>query len=101
MKYTTFNWNLEISNGIYDNDDAMSVIAKEIENGNNSGTFEIDTTNYNKIDTLKQELENKLGRTVDFTYRDSGELKELLGIAKFIKDNEIEDIINELLEEYE
>ena len=102
MKYRDITWEL-IINGEHASfdDNALDFIAEEIQRGNTSGLFTQDDTDYNKIDTLKEQLENILGRNIDCNYEDSGELPALLETAKQNEDNEIIDIITEILTEYE
>ena len=56
--------------------------------------------NCNYFDYLKDKLETELGRNVDCTYEDMGELEDLLQIAKKYKDNYVIELIKELLGEY-
>ena len=101
MKYRDVNWNLSINDEQASFDDnALDFIAEEIQRGNTSGFFTIDCTNYNRIDELKQQLENMLGRDVEFSVEedDKGELEDILQIAKDNKDYEIYDIVKEILE---
>ena len=102
MKYRDVTWEL-IINGEHASfdDNALDFIAEQIQQGNTSGLFTQDDTDYNKIDTLKEQLENILGREIDCNYENSGELTALLETAKQNEDNEIIDIITEILTEYE
>lgn len=102
MKYRDITWEL-IINGEHASfdDDTLEYIAEEIQKGNTSGLFTQDDTDYDKIDTLKEKLTALLGRDIDCSYEDSGELNSLLEIAEKNNDKEIADTIRELLEEYE
>ena len=102
MKYRDITWELTINGERVSYDDnALDFIAEEIQRGNTFGLFTYDDTNYYKIDTLKEKLTTLLGRDIDCSYEDSGELEELLEIAEKNNDEEIADTIRELLEEYE
>ena len=102
MKYRDITWNLEINGKqAHFDDDALEKIALEIANGNTSGLFTMDITNYNKIDELKEKLECEIGREIDCNYEDVGELEDLLKIAKEEDDDYVVDLIEELLKEYE
>lgn len=102
MKYRDISWNLEINGtqASFD-DEALDFIAKQIKNGNTSGLFTMDITDYDKIETLKNELEKSLGRAVDFDYfkGELGELNSLLEIAKNNNDNEMQDLIQAIIDE--
>lgn len=101
MKYRDVSWNLMINNEQANfDDDTLDFIAEEIQKGNTSGMFTTDCTDYNRVEKLKNELENELGRDVDFCVEDDdkGELEDLLTIAKKNKDNYIQELIEEILE---
>jgi len=101
MKYRDISWELIINGERASCDDnALDFIAEEIQHGYTNGLFTQDDTDYYKIDTLKEKLTTLLGRDIDCSYEDSGELEELLEIAKKNNDEEIADTIKELLEEY-
>lgn len=101
MKYRDITWEL-IINGEHASfdDESLDFIAEQIQQGNTSGLFTFDETDYDKIDTLKEKLTTLLGRDIDCSYEDSGELDSLLEIAEKNNDEEIADTIRELLEEY-
>lgn len=102
MKYRDIDWELIINGKTASvDDDALEYIAEEIQKGNTFGLFTYDDTNYYKIDTLKEKLTTLLGRDIDCSDEDSGELNSLLEIAEKNNDEEIADTIRELLEEYE
>ena len=101
MKYRDITWNLEINGEHASFDDkALDFIAEEIQNGNTSGLFTQDDTDYAKCEELRDELEQELGRNVDYSVDldDKGELTELLSIAKRHKDNYVIDLIQQILE---
>lgn len=101
MKYRDITWELIINDERADCDDnALDFIAEQIQQGYTSGLFTQDDTDYDKIDTLKEKLTTLLGRDIDCSYEDSGELEELLKIAERNNDEEFADTIRELLEEY-
>lgn len=101
MKYRDVSWNLMINDeqASFD-DETLDFIAEQIQQGNTSGLFTSDCTDYNKIDNLTDKLTNELGRDVDFSVEedDKGELPELLKIAKRHKDNYVIELIEQILE---
>ena len=101
MKYRDINWSLDINGyGASCDDAALDIIAEQLQQGYTSGTFTFDDTNYTRCDELKNLLEEKLGRNVDFSVEcdDKGELDELLTIAKKHKDKYVINLITEILE---
>ena len=99
MKYQHISWNLEINCEDL-TDLVFEEIAKRVENGETSGEFALDNTEYDYFDTLKDDLETLLGRDVDCDYNDIGELEELYEIAQRNEDDEIAHIISELLQQF-
>lgn len=101
MKYKNIDWEITINGETAkENCDGLDYIAREVDNGNVRGNFDIDVTDYDKCDNLKQELENALGREVDFDIErdDKGELNDLLDIARKNKDTIVEQIILDIFE---
>ena len=101
MKYRDVSWNLIINDEQASFDDnSLDFIAEEIQRGNTSGMFTTDCTDYNRVEELKNKLENELGRDVDFCVGDDnkGELEDLLTIAKESNDDYIQELIEEILE---
>ena len=100
MKYRDVSWNLMINDeqASFDDND-LDFIASEIERGNTSGLFTSDCTDYNLIEKLTDELEQELGRNVDFSVEenDKGELLELLDIAEQNNDNYVADLVKQIL----
>lgn len=100
MKYRDVSWNLMINDeqASFD-DETLDFIADQIKNGNTSGLFTSDCTDYNEIDKLKDKLENELGRNVDFSVEedDKGELTDLLEIAEKNDDDYVADLIKQIL----
>lgn len=100
MKYKDIEWELMINGEQASFDDnGLDFIAEEIQRGNTSGIFTIDCTEYEKVETLKQDLELKLGREVDFNVDDSdrGELDDLREIAIRNNDLYVIDLIDQIL----
>ena len=101
MKYRDISWNLMINDEQAEsNDNGLDFIAEEIQRGNTSGMFTIDCTDYDKVEKLKQELEQELGREVNFNVEDDdkGELDELREIAQKNDDNYVVELIDQILE---
>lgn len=101
MKYRDISWNLMINDEQAEsNDNGLDFIAEEIQRGNTSGMFTIDCTDYDKVEELKQELEQELGREVNFNVEDDdkGELDELREIAQKNDDNYVVELIDQILE---
>ena len=101
MKYRDISWNLMINDEQAEsNDNGLDFIAEEIQRGNTSGMFTIDCTDYDKVEELKQELEQELGREVNFNVEDDdkGELNELKEIAQKNDDNYVVELIDQILE---
>ena len=101
MKYRDISWNLMINDEQAEsNDNGLDFIAEEIQRGNTSGMFTIDCTDYGKVEELKQELEQELGREVNFNVEDDdkGELDELREIAQKNDDNYVVELIDQILE---
>ena len=101
MKYKDIEWNLMINDEqVEPNDNGLDFIAEEIQRGNTSGMFTIDCTDYDKVEELKQELEQELGREVNFNVEDDdkGELNELKEIAQKNDDNYVVELIDQILE---
>ena len=101
MKYKDIEWNLMINDEQAEpNDNGLDFIAEEIQRGNTSGMFTIDCTDYDKVEELKQELEQELGREVNFNVEDDdkGELNELKEIAQKNDDNYVVELIDQILE---
>ena len=99
MRYRDINWNVEINGEQAECDDtALDIIAQNLQNGYSYGTFTYDVTDYAICEDLKTELENKLGRTVDYSVDndDVGELNELYAIALKNQDTEIIELLNEI-----
>ena len=73
---------------------------EQIKKGNTTGMFTADATDYDFCDNLTADLENELGREIDFSVEqnDIGELPELLKIAKQNNDSYVVEIITALLE---
>lgn len=102
MRYIDVDWDLQINgeHAPFDTpDEILSIIADEILNGNTSGFFTTDSTDYAKFDELKEKLEQELGRDVDCDVDDTGELDDLLVIAQDNNDNYVQDLIEQLLYE--
>ena len=101
MKYRDISWNLTINDEQAEsNDNGLDFIAEEIQRSNTSGMFTIDCTDYDKVEELKQELEQELGREVNFNIEDDdkGELDELREIAQKNDDNYVVELIDQILE---
>ena len=101
MKYRDISWNLTINDEQAEsNDNGLDFIAEEIQRSNTSGMFTIDCTDYDKVEELKQELEQELGREVNFNVEDDdkGELDELREIAQKNDDNYVVELIDQILE---
>ena len=101
MKYRDISWNLMINDEQAEsNDNGLDFIAEEIQRGNTSGMYTIDCTDYDKVEKLKQELEQELGREVNFNVEDDdkGELDELREIAQKNDDNYVVELIDQILE---
>ena len=101
MKYRDISWNLMINDEQAEsNDNGLDFIAEEIQRGNTSGMFTTDCTDYQKCEELKQELEQELGREVNFNVEDDdkGELDELREIAQKNDDNYVVELIDQILE---
>lgn len=98
MKYKTIEWELSINEE--QNGEIFDTIAEKISCGETSGIFDIDITDYEECDKLKQQLETELGRDVEFNIdtNDTGELYDLLDIARKFGDTKIENIILQILE---
>ena len=101
MKYRDISWNLMINDEQAEsNDNGLDFIAEELQRGNTSGMFTTDCTDYQKCEELKQELEQELGREVNFNVEDDdkGELDELKEIAQKNNDNCVVELIDQILE---
>ena len=101
MKYKDVSWNLMINDKQASFDDNnLDFIAEEIQRGNTSGMFTTDCTDYNRVEELKNKLENELDRDVSFCVEDDdkGELEDLLKIAKENGEKYIQELIEEILE---
>lgn len=101
MKYKDIEWNLTINDEQAEpNDNGLDFIAEEIQRGNTSGMFTIDCTDYDKVEELKQELEQELGREVNFNVEDDdkGELNELKEFAQKDDYNYVVELIDQILE---
>lgn len=101
MKYKDIEWNLMINNEQAKFDDnGLDFIAEEIQRGNTSGMFTTDCTDYDKVEKLKQELEQELGREVNFNVEDNdkGELNELKEIAQKNDDGYVAELVDQILE---
>ena len=101
MKYRDISWNLTINDEQAEsNDNGLDFIAEELQRGNTSGMFTTDCTDYQKCEELKQELEQELGREVNFNVEDDdkGELDELKEIAQKNNDNCVVELIDQILE---
>ena len=101
MKYRDISWNLTINDEQAEsNDNGLDFIAEELQRGNTSGMFTTDCTDYQKCEELKQELEQELGREVNFNVEDDdkGELDELKEIARKNNDNCVVELIDQILE---
>lgn len=102
MKYKDISWNLMINDEQASFDDSgLDFIAEEIQQGNTSGLFTTDCTNYAMCEELKEKLEQELGRQVDYNVddNDKGELEDLLKIARRNKDNCVVELVEEILNE--
>lgn len=101
MKYKDIEWNLMINDEQAEpNDNGLDFIAEEIQKGNTSGMFTTDCTDYDKVEELKQELEQELGREVNFNVEDDdkGELSELKEIAQKNDDDYVAELVDQILE---
>lgn len=102
MKYKDIDWELKIEcEGEEVSDSDLEFIAQQISRGYFFGNFTTDCTDYAEIDRLKTKLELHLGRDVDCTYEERGELDDLLDSAEKSRDWDTREIIMELLEQYE
>lgn len=100
MKYKNIDWEITINGETAKKHaDELDYIAEELNKGNTSGNFDIDATDYDLCERLQNELEQKLGREIDFNVVDDdlGELEDLLAIARENKDIDVENIILEIL----
>lgn len=101
MKYKDIEWNLMINDEQAEpNDNGLDFIAEEIQQGNTSGMFTTDCTDYAKVEELKQELEQELGREVNFDVEndDKGELDDLKEIAQKNDDDYVAELVDQILE---
>ena len=101
MKYKDIEWNLMINDEQAEsNDNGLDFIAEKIQRGNTSGMFTTDCTDYGKVEELKQELEQELGREVNFNVEDDdkGELNELKEIAQKNDDDYVAELVDQILE---